>query len=431
MGKAWYLEVGGEWTPPSQKVDPKHPDSKPRPVHWLPIVLSRKEVRRLLAAPDCTDLERLVLRTLYASGMRVEELVALKRPALDGKTSTIRLADRQVVVDRKTMRQLLALDWKAWRWSVDSVTKLVVKAGKDCQVLERYLAVGRTLLPKALRNAYGAHSMENGMGIYNLHGLLGHTYLDTTEFIFDLAVNRFRASYDASHPLVIGSVKAKSGRAELHRLVEAANRAQPDSDNETDEDWAEDWDDEDLRGGDKPADLKESEVQAVLDVAGAEDPVDRLVLLVIYAGGLRIGDVVKLRFADIDYDEAKLFVRQSKEHKDRYCLIDRNTAKLLRSWQNGRPLEGRVFPGCSKTIARKVTDVASKAGVLQKYQAMSQTVSPHTFRHAYATHLYRHGMDLYGLEKMLGHTDLEATQIYVTCNLADWRRAYAKSGILK
>ena len=92
-------------------------------MHWLPIVLSRKEVKKLLAAPDCTDLERLVLRTLYASGMRVEELVALKHQALDGKTSTIRLADRQVVVDRKTMRQLLALDWKAWRWTVDSVER--------------------------------------------------------------------------------------------------------------------------------------------------------------------------------------------------------------------------------------------------------------------------------------------------------------------
>src|ERR1035438_335277 len=116
MGKAWYLEVGGEWTPPSQKVDPKHPDSKPRPVHWLPIVLSRKEVKKLLAAPDCTDLERLVLRTLYASGMRVEELVALKRDALESETSTIRLADRQVVVDGETMRQLLAVDWSAWSW---------------------------------------------------------------------------------------------------------------------------------------------------------------------------------------------------------------------------------------------------------------------------------------------------------------------------
>ena len=212
--------------------------------------------------------------------------MALKRDALESETSTIRLADRQVVMDGETMRQLLALDWSAWSWTVDAVVQLVTKAGKGCLVLERYLAVGRTLLPKALRNAYGAHCMENGMDLFSLHGLLGHLYIDTTEFIWDMAVHRFRASYDASHPLAVRAVTANSGPSEIHGLLQASSREESGGD--SDEDWADGWDDEELlRGGSKPADLEESEVQAMLDAAGSGDPIDRLILLVIYAAGLR------------------------------------------------------------------------------------------------------------------------------------------------
>ena len=61
---------------------------------------------------------------------------------------------------------------------------------------------------------------------------------------------------------------------------------------------------------------------------------------------------------------------------------------------------------------------------------LGETLSPHTFRHAHATHLYAGGMDPVVIKKLLGHVSVEETMGYVACGPADWREAYDRCHLL-
>ncbi len=395
MGLAWYREIEGEWIPPAQAVVEPEPGEPVRArVQWLPLVLDRQEVRSFLAAPGLSELERLVLRTLYSSALRVEELIALSAESVDLESSSLHLVGgRQVLVDEETFRGLSGLDWSSWSWTVDQVVALVQRAGAAGRVAERYAAMGRTLLPKALRYWCGAHCLENGMDLYTLHKLMGHTYVDTTESIMKLAVGRWRQLYDQCHPL------------SCQRLM----------------------------GGNEQSHLAVDEVFQMLKEADkVGNPVDaernRMIVRLLYAGGMRVAELAGLVYGDVFYDEARVFIRQGKGSKDRYILLDRETADQLRAFQADKPLSELIFDIRERQIANVVKKVGERTGLLEKYKGQGYSLSPHSFRHAYATHLYRNHMDSLGLEKLMGHTDLETTFAnYVSCDLAYWQAGYDKS----
>jgi len=144
---------------------------------------------------------------------------------------------------------------------------------------------------------------------------------------------------------------------------------------------------------------------------------DRALLEVLYASGLRAGEIVGLRLENYLREE-KLLRVIGKGNRERVVPIGEKAVRALDSWlARGRPLlvkpktGGEVFlgeHGRGLTTARVwqiVRDMAKLAG-------LSKKIWPHLLRHSFATHLLSHGADLRAIQEMLGHASLATTQVY-------------------
>lgn len=136
---------------------------------------------------------------------------------------------------------------------------------------------------------------------------------------------------------------------------------------------------------------------------------------VMYSSGLRIGEVCHLRCEDIDLKNLRIHIRHSKARQDRYAILSHTALDLLtRYWfEYSRPM-GWLFPkqsGIDKPIdtfflSRHIHAHERRLGWPQRFTC-------HTFRHAFGTHLYENGTDLFTFKALLGHKSLESTAIYV------------------
>jgi integrase/recombinase XerD len=139
----------------------------------------------------------------------------------------------------------------------------------------------------------------------------------------------------------------------------------------------------------------------------------RLRLQVLYACGLRLGELLHLQVRAIDSQRMVVVVRQGKGRKDRLVPLSVQLLEELRAyWRHYRPATW-LFPGvtptqslCPGTVQRQCQRAARRAG-------LSKRCSPHTLRHSYATHLLEAGVDVFTLQTILGHRDLRTTARYV------------------
>lgn len=197
-----------------------------------------------------------------------------------------------------------------------------------------------------------------------------------------------------------------------------------------DQEWAVELGDEvtdtaKLEGKRLPAVPTRAETLTLLQVP--DDPRDQLIFRTLYSTGLRVGELTTLVFADLRPTENSLFVRSGKGDKDRYALVDPDTMAQLVAWQCQQPPAAPVFPITDRQIERLVEKWGKKTGLLQKYEAMGRNLTPHSFRHAFATHCYENGMDLFTLKKLIGHDYLDTTEIYIEPSIAVWRAEYART----
>ena len=139
----------------------------------------------------------------------------------------------------------------------------------------------------------------------------------------------------------------------------------------------------------------------------------RSVLTTIYSGGLRLQEALALRVADIDSERMLIRVRQGKGQKERYTLLSQVALQLLRQyWSYERPSDW-LFPGrpsdrplSPSSIQRVMQRAVQEAGI-------SKPAHVHTLRHCFATHLLESGVDLYHIQKMMGHGHASTTAIYL------------------
>ena len=139
---------------------------------------------------------------------------------------------------------------------------------------------------------------------------------------------------------------------------------------------------------------------------------------------MRISEVAGILIADLYLDELKIFVRDGKGDKDRYVLIDPETAQLLKEFTKDRPLEEGVFKIGERQIARMVEEYADKLGITERYEAIGRRFTPHSFRHTCATHLYENGMDIYIIKDLLGHASIAVTREYIHIGINRQRDDY-------
>ena len=157
---------------------------------------------------------------------------------------------------------------------------------------------------------------------------------------------------------------------------------------------------------------------------------DRALIEVLYATGLRVSELIRLRASDLNLEGGYLST-VGKGSKQRIVPIgDQASEWLTRYIRDGRPklLRQRTSPWLF--VNAKQGSSLSRVGfwkVLKTYgraAGLSRTLSPHVLRHSFATHLLEHGADLRSIQMMLGHADLSTTQIYTHVLEARLRAVY-------
>jgi site-specific recombinase XerD len=165
------------------------------------------------------------------------------------------------------------------------------------------------------------------------------------------------------------------------------------------------------RSGRLPEPLSRREVVRLLDAAGSGKA--RMMLMTCYATGVRLSELLNLRFEDIHAERMVVRIRQGKGRKDRYTLLSPRLLTELREYRRKyRPSEwlfenqkygGRLNPS---TPQKAYQDAKLRAGITH-----GQGI--HTLRHSFATHLLETGLDLPTIQRLLGHTSLSTTSRYL------------------
>jgi site-specific recombinase XerD len=174
-----------------------------------------------------------------------------------------------------------------------------------------------------------------------------------------------------------------------------------------------------------PASLSRGDVRTL--VAAPTNEKHALLMRVMYSTGMRPGEVCDFKWADVSTEDRSIFVRAGKCDKDRYVCVDDDTLDVLAGFRGRQPLHAAVFGVTAQHIWKVIRKYADATGLTERYAAMDRRVSPHILRHAYATHCYENGMDLFALQLLMGHVFLETTRIYVHMALRRVRRQYDRA----
>jgi integrase/recombinase XerD len=138
----------------------------------------------------------------------------------------------------------------------------------------------------------------------------------------------------------------------------------------------------------------------------------RTALTTVYAAGLRVSEVVLLKVADIDSQRMVIRVEQGKGGKDRYVMLSPQLLRILRTyWRLTRPKRW-LFPGRDdeRPLVPDVLHAACRSACAAA--GLSKSVTVHTLRHTFATHLLENGADVRIIQVLLGHASLASTARY-------------------
>jgi tyrosine recombinase XerC len=174
---------------------------------------------------------------------------------------------------------------------------------------------------------------------------------------------------------------------------------------------------------------------------------DRAVLETLYSTGCRISELVSLDLRDVDLKNHTAIV-MGKGAKERNLFLGTSAVEILRSYMTLRPLHvrkpdgngdaARTFEGAAGGSANalfinqrggRVTDRGVRF-ILGEYLAranLGKRVTPHTFRHSFATHLLDRGADIRAVQELLGHASLSTTQVYTHVGLEKLKKVYRRA----
>ncbi len=169
-----------------------------------------------------------------------------------------------------------------------------------------------------------------------------------------------------------------------------------------------------------PTVLSKEEVRALIKATRPKR--DRLIVEFLYSSGCRVSECVKLKTENVNSKERVASIKGGKGNKDRTIILANEWLKKVKKYiarkkvktpyvfskKNGKPLS-------TDTVQRIVKTAAEKA-------AIQKRVTPHTLRHSYATHLLEAGENIRKIQELLGHADLNTTQIYTKVSLKELKK---------
>ena len=172
-----------------------------------------------------------------------------------------------------------------------------------------------------------------------------------------------------------------------------------------------------------PVVLSVEEVRAILNAAPNER--DRAILEVLYGCGLRVSEVCTLKISEVYLKD--MFVKvMGKGSKERLVPMAPSTASAIMDYLSVRP---ESDAGCEDVLfLNRFGRALSRVAVFKMVKSVAlvagvdKNLSPHTFRHSFATHLIENGADLRVVQEMLGHESILTTEIYTHVDSATWQR---------
>jgi integrase/recombinase XerD len=162
----------------------------------------------------------------------------------------------------------------------------------------------------------------------------------------------------------------------------------------------------------------DSLIQAI-DLSTPEGERNKAMLETLYSCGLRVSELISLKLSDLFFEEGFIKIT-GKGNKQRFVPVGKSTIKLVTSYVNQvrvhltiqKSFEDTLFlnrRGCQLTRAMVFTIIKN----LAIKRNLNKTISPHTFRHSFATHLLENGADLRSIQLMLGHESITTTEVYM------------------
>ena len=211
--------------------DPTDDLSNPKAGFALPRTLSEKEIEALLSAPDdSTPLglrDRAMLELLYASGLRVSEIVSIPRDRVDFEARILRVsgkggrerlvpfgASASAWLERYLATVRPGLDRKGRAELFLSARGTAMTRQRFWQLVEGYgraAKIRRKLAPHAIRHAFATHLLERGADLRALQMMLGHADISTTQIYTRVSAGRLRSVYDRYHPRARALRRGKIG----------------------------------------------------------------------------------------------------------------------------------------------------------------------------------------------------------------------------
>lgn len=177
-----------------------------------------------------------------------------------------------------------------------------------------------------------------------------------------------------------------------------------------------------------PDTLSENEIDALIaaiDLSKPQGERNRAIIEMLYSCGLRVSELTNLKLSDLYFDEGFINII-GKGDKQRFVPVNEYTQKFINIYTGEIRNHMKVVPQSKdilflnrrgKQLTRAmifsiVKTLAQKAGI-------TKNISPHTFRHSFATHLLQNGADLRSIQQMLGHESITTTEIYMHVNRED------------
>jgi site-specific recombinase XerD len=159
---------------------------------------------------------------------------------------------------------------------------------------------------------------------------------------------------------------------------------------------------------DLPVILEVQEVRRLIDCI--YNLKHKAAVALMYSGGLRLNECATLKPYHIESQRMKIRVEQGKGKKDRYTILSYQALEILRRYYKRYHPKQWLFEGrhghiCAHLLNKIIHNAAKKAGI-------KKTVTPHTLRHCFATHLLEQGVSLQVIQQLLGHSSIQTTTIY-------------------
>ncbi|MBL7101016.1 MAG: tyrosine-type recombinase/integrase [Nanoarchaeota archaeon] len=169
-----------------------------------------------------------------------------------------------------------------------------------------------------------------------------------------------------------------------------------------------------------PVVLTKDEIRSLIDSAGSYKT--KVIIQFLYSTGLRLSELVSLKINDLELKEKMGWVRKGKGNKDRLFILSNKLIEELEKYMlTLKEDELYLFPNkknghlSARNIQKIVQNAARRAGIKKK-------VHPHMLRHCFATHLLEAGVDIRKIQELLGHANLQTTQIYTSVSKEELKK---------